>query len=178
MSEKGKLRSYIRSQKELHRATLAARSEAIMARLESDERFLAARTVLAYHSLPDEVDTHALIDRWYRRKLILLPVVCGDTLRLRRYVGPEQMRTSSFRIEEPTGDDFTSYGAIDLALVPGMAFDAAGHRLGRGRGYYDRLFAHPAFSAVCKIGLCFDFQLLPQVPVESTDVPVDCVLSC
>lgn len=178
MSEKGKLRIYIRNQKELHRATLAAQSESLMARLESDERFLAARTVLAYHSLPDEVDTHALIKRWYRRKVILLPVVCGDVLRLRRYVGPGQMRTGSFHIEEPTGDDFTGYEAIDLALVPGMAFDAAGHRLGRGRGYYDRLFSHPAFSAVYKIGLCFDFQLLPQVPVESTDVPVDCVLSC
>lgn len=178
MSEKGKLRSYIKSQKERHRNALAAQSESLMARLESDERFLQARTVLAYHSLPDEVDTHALIGRWYVRKVILLPVVCGDTLCLRRYAGPGQTRTGCFHIEEPTGDDFINYEAIDLALVPGMAFDAAGHRLGRGRGYYDRLFSHPAFSAVYKIGLCFDFQLLPQVPVESTDVPVDCVLSC
>lgn len=78
-----------------------------------------------------------------------------------------------FQIPEPTGPLFTNYEEIDLAFIPGMAFDNELHRLGRGKGYYDRLLAHPAFSLIHKIGVCYDFQLLPQVPSEPHDCNVD-----
>ena len=59
---------------------------------------------------------------------------------------------------------------IDLILVPGMAFDAMGNRLGRGKGYYDKVLRHtPAY----KIGVCFDFQFLKAVPTEAHDVRMD-----
>ena len=62
---------------------------------------------------------------------------------------------------------------IDTALVPGMAYDAQGHRLGRGKGYYDRLLA----GLDCrKIGVCFDFQKVSEVPVDVHDIPVDIVV--
>jgi 5-formyltetrahydrofolate cyclo-ligase len=58
-----------------------------------------------------------------------------------------------------------------IILVPGIAFDPQGHRLGRGKGYYDRfLAAHPD---IYKIGVCFDFQKVPEVPVDEFDIPVD-----
>jgi 5,10-methenyltetrahydrofolate synthetase len=77
----------------------------------------------------------------------------------------------AFHILEPIGEQFADYEKIDVALVPGMAFDAAGHRLGRGKGYYDRfLAAHPHLY---KIGVCFPFQHVAEVPVNEYDVCMD-----
>lgn len=108
-------------------------------------------------------------------KQIVLPCVVDDQhLELRRYTGVQDLRISErFRIPEPIGEVFTDYAAIDLALIPGMAFDAKGHRLGRGKGYYDRLLSHPAFRNIRKIGVCFDFQVLPDVPAEPHDSVMD-----
>ncbi len=75
---------------------------------------------------------------------------------------------------EPAGCLFTDYSAVDLAVVPGMAFDKSGNRLGRGKGYYDRLL--PLIGYKYKIGICFPFQFLDSIPVEPTDIPVDEVI--
>ena len=75
---------------------------------------------------------------------------------------------------EPVGEPFTAFDQIDVALVPGMAFDAAGHRLGRGRGYYDRfLAAHPQLHT---IGVCFPFQRVADVPSEAHDIMINEVI--
>ena len=65
--------------------------------------------------------------------------------------------------------------AMDLALVPGLAFDRAGRRLGRGGGHYDRLLARAPLRAAFKIGLAFAWQLQPRVPAARHDVPMDLV---
>ncbi len=106
----------------------------ILAALEAHPAFRAANTVLLYHSLNDEVDTHAFIQKWSSEKRILLPVVVGDDLELRIYTGPENMSISGiYGIAEPTGEIFTDYADIDFIVVPGVAFDAKGNRLGRGK---------------------------------------------
>ena len=133
-------------------------------------RWQEARTVLLYHSLPDEPDTHAFVRQWAGKKRILLPVVVGDDLELRVYTDDGSLRTGAFHIAEPTGKAFTDYAAIDLAIVPGVAFDREGNRLGRGKGYYDRLL--PRLKAY-KIGLCFPFQLVESIPAEAHDVRMD-----
>ena len=101
-----------------------------MCRLESHALFRAAHTVLLYSSLPDEVDTHTFIRRWEGRKRILLPVVVSDSeLELRVYTGSSNMRRGAFNIDEPAGAAFTDYGSIDLAVIPGVAFDRHGNRI-------------------------------------------------
>ena len=75
---------------------------------------------------------------------------------------------------EPCGKVFTDYDSIDVAIVPGMAFDQQGHRLGRGKGYYDRFLQ--SLPSVKKIGVCFDFQKVESVPAEAHDVVVDIVV--
>ena len=143
----------------------------ILTALEAHPAFRAANTVLLYHSLNDEVDTHEFIRKWSNKKRILLPVVVGDDLELRIYTGPENMSICGvYGIEEPTGEAFTDYAAIDFIVVPGVAFDAKGNRLGRGKGYYDRALTK---LQSYRIGVCFQFQLLPHIPVEATDLPMD-----
>ena len=132
--------------------------------------------IMAYYSLPDEVNTHSLIDDLVAEgKTVLLPKVTGaDMMELRRYTGRDDLQEGAYHILEPVGEPFTDFAAIDLILVPGLAFDAAGHRLGRGRGYYDHFLAtHPE---MCKIGVCFDFQKVDEVPVDAFDIPVDRVI--
>ena len=75
---------------------------------------------------------------------------------------------------EPSGELFDDYAAIDLAVVPGMAFDIQNNRLGRGKGYYDRML--PKLVNAYKIGVCFSFQRLPGIPAEGNDVKMDEVI--
>ncbi len=175
-SLKGELRREVRARKRaLTAQQLEAMSVGVVERLRCNPHFASARTVLLYHSLSDEVCTHRLLDS-LKGKTVLLPKVTGDsTMELRLYTSPCDLATGAFGIEEPVGAAFADYGAIDVAVVPGMAFDAQGHRLGRGRGYYDRLLAR--MPGVYKIGLCFGFQLLDKVPSEATDVVMDEVVS-
>lgn len=150
-------------------------SAKILAALEAHPAFRAAKTVLLYYSLKDEVDTHAFVRKWSNQKQILLPVVVGDDLELRLYTGPEGMQISSYGIEEPVGEAFTDYDSIDLIVVPGVAFDQKGNRLGRGKGYYDRLL--PQIPSAYKAGICFPFQLVEEVPAEPHDVCMDIIIT-
>jgi 5,10-methenyltetrahydrofolate synthetase len=131
---------------------------------------------MAYWSLPDEVDTHQLIDRLMDRGVIVvLPRVTGKgTMELRRFLGTTSLTPGAFGIMEPTGPLFTDYDAIDAVVVPGMAFTADGRRLGRGGGYYDRLL--PQLRHARRIGVAFPFQLVADIPEENHDATVDQVV--
>ncbi len=126
--------------------------------------------------MADEVQTHDFVNKWYKDKVVLLPCVQGDDLVLRQYSGPDCMVAGEqFGIGEPQGPEWTDLDKVDLIIVPGVAFDSHGNRMGRGRGFYDRLLKSTP-NAV-KVGVAFDFQLLDRIPVEPHDVPMDCVLS-
>lgn len=155
-------------------ATHQSQSADVLAALEAHPVFGAARIVLLYYSLKDEVDTHEFVRKWSGEKQILLPVVVGDELELRIYTGPQDLAHGAYGIEEPTGELFTDYAAIDLAVIPGVAFDALGNRLGRGKGYYDRLL--PQLTAY-KVGICFPFQLVEEVPAEPFDISMDAIIT-
>ena len=176
LSAKRLLRQSIRMIKASYsREELEALSLSLLQQLEQHPRFVQARTVLLYHSLPDEVFTHAFIDRWCVEKEIVLPTVVGDDLELHRYTGPDCLSLGSYGILEPSGELFTDFDRITLAIIPGMAFDCMGHRLGRGKGYYDRLL--PRLSHAYKLGLCFPFQILDEeIPHEPHDFLMDAVL--
>lgn len=150
-------------------------SASICSRIEALPEFKNARSVLFYSSLPDEVETHTAMRRWAADKVIYLPVVTGRDLRIAKYVGDENMKAEScFGILEPTSSDDVSLADIDLAIIPGVAFDRQCNRLGRGKGYYDRLLSE---GGIKKIGICFEFQLLDKIPVYDTDVPLDMVVT-
>ena len=175
MERKKELRKWIRQEKMKYSAsTLKELSVDILKRLEQLTAFQDAQTVFLYHSMKDEVHTHEFVNKWAEIKRIVLPVVVGDELELRLYTGPQDLEISDYGIAEPTGDLFTEYSSIDIAIIPGMAFDLKGHRLGRGKGYYDKLLPHiPALKA----GICFSFQLIEDVPTDESDINMDLIIT-
>ena len=156
--------------KKQHPETLVSSSRELLELLESHPRFIAARTVLLYYSLGDEVQTHSFVEKWHQSKKILLPVVVEDELELRHYTGKSCLQTGAFHIEEPTGETFTNFDEIELAVIPGVSFDSYGNRLGRGKGYYDKLL--PKISSY-KIGICYNFQVIEMLPCEPFDIKMD-----
>lgn len=145
-------------------------SSSLFQKLEDYPLFLQAHTLLLYHSLPDEVLTHEFIKRWHPYKRIVLPLVKGDELEFRYYEGEDSLQIGAFGIEEPTGSLVENLHEIELSIIPGVAFDCSGNRLGRGKGYYDRALTK---LQSYRIGVCFQLQLLPHIPVEATDLPMD-----
>lgn len=134
-------------------------------------------TILLYHALPDEVNTELLLSTLSNRrggcKRIILPVVEGEYLILKEYI-PEEMGNGYRNISEPTGNVQIDPSEIELAIIPGMAFDRCCNRMGRGKGFYDRLIP---YLNCPKIGLGFDFQIVEQIPCEEFDKPLDMVIT-
>ena len=172
--DKKELRKQIRAAKKaVPFCDKCARSVGIMQQVEQLPQFQQASIVLLYWSMEDEVQTHDFVNRWYEQKVLLLPCVDGDDLRLRQYTGAECMTEGEqFGIGEPTGEEFTDLERVDLIIVPGVAFDRRRNRMGRGRGFYDRLLGTARGLAVGLTRECF---MLPRVPVEDFDQAVDCI---
>lgn len=172
MMNKQELRQYIRAQKKLHVTGELSPCEV----LPQHPRIIDSRTILVYSALPDEVPTQALLDLLVKQgKTVLLPRVISDTdMELRCYTGRHDLQLGAYGILEPTGELFTVYDTIDVAIVPGMAFDAEGYRLGRGKGYYDRFLTRVPY--LYKIGLCFSWQMVDKVPHDKHDIVMDEVI--
>ncbi len=136
-----------------------------------------AGTILLYHALPDEVNTELLLNTLSNRrngnKRIALPVVTRDILILKEYI-PDNMEVGYNRILEPSIEDTIDPSEIGLAIIPGVAFDRCNNRMGRGKGFYDKLLPHINCTTV---GLAFDFQMLDQIPCEEFDKPLDMVIT-
>ena len=124
--------------------------------------------------MSDEVETPDFIEAWQEKKRFLLPCVVGDQLEIKFFQSKTTLQAGEqFQIPEPKGEAISDYGVIDLVIVPGVAFDKQGHRLGRGRGYYDKTLCK---IAAPKIGVCFGFQFLDEVPTDPYDIPMDEVI--
>ena len=174
--DKKQLRKQIRERKkEFSLPEKIELSISVFEKIEKEELFKEAKVVLLYYSMDDEVYTHDFVEKHYKTKTILLPCVDGDDLILRQYLGIESMKAGEqFGILEPVGKEFNDLEKIDLMIIPGVALDKEKNRLGRGRGFYDRLLK--TVNAT-KIGVCFDFQIVEQVPTEDFDVKMDVVIS-
>lgn len=174
MKTKQELRQYIRTlKKAIPLDEKKLRSSDIWRRALEISEIKNAKTILLYWSMDDEVYTHDVVQLLAKNKTVLLPVVDGNDLRIKQFRGLENMRAGEqFGIGEPTGDDFS--GDIDVIVVPGVAFDRECNRMGRGRGFYDRLLKRQ--NATC-IGVAFDFQLFDKIPTEPFDVKMDCVVN-
>lgn len=152
------------------------RSNSLFEAIEQLAVFQHSNVVMLYWSMDDEVFTHDFLIKWQQVKQLILPSVDGSELKLKEFRGIANLIAGeSFGILEPSGDEFSTPEKIELIIVPGVAFDLKNNRMGRGKAYYDKLLKN---SKAYKLGVCFDFQLLPNVPIDKFDVKMDLVLTC
>ncbi len=148
-------------------------AEEVFSQLEKTAAFIMAENILMYHSLPDELSTIKFLKKWHDRKRFFLPRVNGVNLDILPYE-ESRLELGSFHIEEPTGDNVADVADIELMIIPAVAFDRKGNRLGRGKGFYDILLAN---SKATKIGVGYEFQLFDTIPSEPHDVAMDMIIT-
>ena len=172
--EKREIRHKIKNMRQmLTEGERISAADAVFSQLEQTAAFMLADRILMYHSLPDEVSTHAFLRKWGKRKRFFLPRVNGVNLEILPY-DEQRLELGSFHIEEPTGENTVDPEEIELIVVPAVAFDRKGTRLGRGKGFYDRLLAS---TKAVTIGVGYAFQLIDEVPAEPHDVPMNMVVT-
>ena len=169
------IRKYISaSKKKISLQAISDLSQKICDRLIDTEIFQKANCVALYYALEDEVRTSGIIKEWYKKKTIGLPVISGENIDFHLYTGEDYLKKGVFGISEPASGEIITPENIDLYIIPGIAFDRNGNRIGRGKGYYDR-YLHGIDKPI--IGVCFDFQLIEMVPAEKHDIKMTMVIT-
>jgi 5-formyltetrahydrofolate cyclo-ligase len=156
-------------------------SNAACARLVRREAFRHASTMMLYMSVTGEIDaTPAAIRAYQLGRTVCVPRFDWDRGWTRvvevTTFDDHYLETDEHGVRPPRGGRLIVPETVDLVVVPGLAFDARGHRLGRGDGYYDRFLARLPHTTTT-IGLCFDSQIVDNVPVDETDRGVDLVVT-
>lgn len=178
--QKAALRARLRAElRTLAAEARASASAELCARVRASAAWQSARAVLLFFPVASEPDTAPLLtDALAAGKLLALPRfnAAANAYEAVRVIDPvRELATGPFQVREPVAACPTvPLNRLDLALVPGLGFDARGHRLGRGKGHYDRLLA--GFTGM-KIGVAFDFQIVTEVPREAHDIALDAVVT-
>lgn len=173
---KQELRARIRTLKRaMTEEQIMEKSEKLAQLFLSSALYKEAKTVYGYLPYNQEVRTVPMLEQALRDgKRVAVPKVYGDTMRFIYMDDLSAVAKGYAGIPEPVADFPVADDPQALVLMPGLAFDPQGHRLGYGGGFYDKFLAdepgHPTLA------LCFDFQMLDHLETESYDIPVDCVL--
>ena len=181
MGSKGEIRKRIVGRRDsLTREEIEAGSRAIFERLAGLEAILRASTLMVYLSFGSEVRTDELIRwGWGEGKTIAVPLCRPGKREIIpcRIDGFDQLETGHYGILEPKAALCrpVGKGTIGVVVVPAVAFDKMGRRVGYGGGYYDRFL--PEVPQAAKVGTAFACQIVPEVPSEAYDVPVDCIVT-
>ena len=160
----------------LPQAEILEKSRKIENSLFKLNEFKKSKTIMFFVSFNSEVNTHEMIKKTFGSKTVVVPKIAQNAIEPSLIIDFDSLiQSGKFGILEPIDIMKIAYKNIDLVLVPGIAFDSEGHRLGYGFGYYDKFLRKVPKAA--KIGLCFDFQVVDKVPKEEHDVPVDFIVT-
>ncbi|MDO8480723.1 MAG: 5-formyltetrahydrofolate cyclo-ligase [Nanoarchaeota archaeon] len=151
-----------------------AANRLVIRRLKADPAFKKAKQVLIYVSRGKEIGTHDLIKEISKEKEVYVPRVKGKTLQCVRFSSFEHLVKGEFGVLEPTKGKVVEVADIDLVVLPGLAFDKEGYRLGYGWGYFDTLLKGYQGR---KVALAYSFQLVDSLPHDEWDVKVDEVIT-
>lgn len=174
METKGEIRErLLKLRRSLSEEEVKRSSERIKEKLFSLDDYRRSKVIMFYLSHDKEVDTRSMIEETLPSKKVLVPCVDAGEINPVVLRDLENLGRGAFGIPEPK-DRFPFDGEIDLILVPGIAFDLEGYRIGYGKGYYDRFLKRVQAR---KIGLAYDFQVTESIPHEDGDVPVDKVIT-
>ncbi len=150
------------------------KSKIIQNKLLRNKVFKRAKIVMFYIAFGGEVNTQEMIKKAQKiGKLVCVPVCRKDkeTMHPAVLAGEAKLKKGPYGVLEPVVESLVKAEDLDLVIVPGLAFDKKGRRLGRGKGCYDRFLAKISANTP-SIGLAFRFQILPRVPTSSFDVSV------
>ena len=174
--DKKALRKQIREQKQaMTEAQIVTASEKLGDLFAQSELYRQAKSIYGYLPYNQEVRTVPILAQAIRDgKRVAVPKVYGDEMRFIWLDDLSRVAPGYSGIPEPIDDGPVADDPTALVLMPGLAFDPDGHRIGYGGGFYDRFLAseqsHPTLA------LCYGFQMLPKLETEAFDIPVDCVL--
>ena len=176
MDKKALRREIGAKKRALSAAEIESRSAILAEKLYATDQYRDCKSLYAYLSFNQEVRTNPIIRRaWADGKRVAVPKVVGDEMVFIWIDSFDNLAPQgAFHILEPIEDGPVASDETALILMPGLAFDPQGHRVGYGGGYYDRFLArekdHPT------VALCYGFQLLAAIEAEPHDVPADAVL--
>lgn len=174
--DKTTLRKTIREQKRAMTSEQIETASTLLAeKFFATDAYRSARTLYGYLPYNQEVRTIPILEQAFRDgKKVAVPKVYGEEMRFIYLTDLSRVEKGYASIPEPIDDGPVADDPTALVLMPGLAFDPEGHRMGYGGGFYDKfLAAEPSHPTVA---LCYGFQMLPQLPCESHDIPVDLVL--
>lgn len=174
--DKKALRASIRARKRaMTEAQIEEKSRLLGELFAASDLYRDAKTIYGYLPYNQEVRTVPMLERALADgKRVAVPKVYGEEMKFIYLTDLSQVAKGYAGIPEPIGDGPVAEDPTALVLMPGLAFDREGHRIGYGGGFYDKFLAaelgHPTLA------LCYDFQMLPKLETEEFDIPVDCVL--
>lgn len=174
--DKKQLRTQIREQKRAMSEQQIQQASARLGELfAASQAYKNAKTIYGYLPYNQEVRTVPMLEQAIKDgKRVAVPKVYGEDMKFIYITDFSRVEKGYAGIPEPVADEPVADDPTALVLMPGLAFDKEGHRIGYGGGFYDRFLAaepnHPTLA------LCYDFQMLPQLETEEFDIPVDCVL--
>ena len=173
---KKELRASVRALKRaMTEEEIVAKSEKLGELFVASEAYKQAKTIYGYMPYNQEVRTVAMLEQALKDgKRVAIPKCYGDEMRFIFMDDLSKVEKGYANIPEPIVDEPIADDETALVLMPGMAFDPQGHRIGYGGGFYDKFLAqepnHPTLA------LCYDFQMFEKLETEEFDIPVDTVL--
>ena len=174
--DKKELRRTIRdSKRAMTEEEIVTRSEKLGLLFAQSDAYKAARTIYGYLPYNQEVRTVPMLEQALKDgKRVAVPKVYGEEMKFLYLDDLTKVEKGYAGIPEPIADEPVADDETALVLMPGLAFDPQGHRIGYGGGFYDKFLAaepnHPTLA------LCYEFQMLPELHTEEHDIPVDTVL--
>lgn len=174
--DKQELRRRIREQKRaMSEAEILRRSARLAELFIATPAYQSAKTLYGYLSYNQEVRTLPILEQALRDgKRVAVPKVYGEEMRFLYLDDLSQVAKGYGGIPEPIADEPVARDETALILMPGLAFDPQGHRIGYGGGFYDKFLAAEPHHLT--VALCYDFQMLPNLETDDHDIPVDQVL--
>ena len=170
MNKKQLRRHFLQQRQALSETEWQEKSQQICEKLSQNSLFESAKTILSYFSIHREPDLNSLLSfnkNWGFSRCV------GKTLVWHCWQPGETLQTGNYGILEPVANaPLIVPKTVDLILIPALACDRQGYRLGYGGGYYDRLFAEPVWKNIPKIGIIFGFAQVEKLPVDNWDIPL------
>lgn len=177
----GKMKKELREEflalrNQLTKKDVEERSDIIIANIKRTFDLSKYDTLAFYLPLGNEVDLRPLIQELLNQgKTIVLPKVLDKhTMAFFPIKDLDDYHLGRFNVMEPNSNEKMPKDAIEIMFIPGIAFSSKGYRLGFGAGYYDRYLADYPHT---KVGVCFAFQLVPELPTDSYDIPMDIIIT-